>query len=741
MKLLKKLLWIFLLLLFALIFLACGYYYAVTNDTRLHPEKLLLHQKTVTVYDKDNGQIEGVSACFEQTVPVKKLSEKTIRAFVDTEDKRFFAHHGFDYKRIAKAVWNNAKSRFFKEGASTISQQLVKNTHLSQEKTLKRKLQEWKLTRALEQRYSKTEILEKYLNTIYFGHNCFGIAAASEFYFGKNAEELTLGEAAVLAGLVKSPNNYSPFKNVQKCTARKSSVLAAMLRNGSIDKKEKAAAEAEILPTKPNANTKKEGYLHFVFDELTELSEEYNFKLGENVEIFTYLDKTLQSEVEQIAEGLDDTNKSLLVLDLKANGFKAAYSDFGNIPRLPGSLIKPLAVYAPALEENLLSPASPILDEPIDYGGYRPENCDKTYRGYVSVRESVAKSLNIPAVKTLSALTPKKSAAYLQKMQLHVPKEDLSLALALGGMKNGFTLQELVRAYSVFPSGGYFKNASFIERIKINGNTVYAKKQTSARVFSAETSYLMTDMLRTVAKSGTAKKLRSLPVDIAAKTGTVGGKTGNTDAYALSYTTEDCLAVHLCNSDNAVINETGGGAPCNALFALNERLYKDKQPETFSKPSGVKSVALDKQAYYDTHSLELADESAPTEYRFSELFKTSQIPTKQSVFFSNPSIIEPQIIVQNNTVTLVFDERFPTCYRYKIERTDYVTHSNYATHNTLYFGAFTPQFVDSDIREGQSYQYKITPVYNDKVGKSVTLPTVYVHGSPPSILEKDWWNK
>ncbi len=741
MKLLKKLLWILLLFLFTAILLAVGYYYTVTKDAKLYPEKLSLERKNVLVYDKDANPIEGVSLRFEQTADIRKLSEQTVRAFVDTEDKRFFSHNGFDYKRIAKAVLNNAKSHSFKEGASTISQQLVKNTHLSQEKTFKRKLQEWKLTRELENRYSKTEILEKYLNTIYFGHNCFGIYSACEFYFGKSPENLTLGEAAVLAGLVKSPNNYSPFKNPKKCAERKASVLTAMLRNGTIEEREKAAALTEKLPVAPNANTKNDGYLHFVFDELTELSESHSFKLGEKVEIYTYLEKSLQTELERIADGIETANKSLLVLDLQTNGFKAAYSDLGNAPRLPGSLIKPLAVYAPALEENLLSPASPILDEPVDYHGYRPENYDKTYRGYVSTRECVAKSLNVPAVKTLSALTLKKSAAYLRKMRLEVPDEDLSLALALGGMQNGFTLRDLVRAYSVFPHQGTLPNVGFIQTIKINGKTVYTKEQTTTKAFGKETSYLMTDMLRTAAKSGTAKKLRSLPYDVAAKTGTVGQKTGNTDAYALSYTTKDCLAVHLYNRDNTIIDETGGGTPCNALYELNEFLYRSSPPNGFPVPEGVSSVALDKTAYYDRHTLERADTLAPSEYRFTEVFKNSEIPTKQSVFFSVPHISEPKITVRNDTITLSFDERFPTCYRYKIERIDYVTHSNYVTHTTVYFGDYTPEFVDADVCAENVYQYRITPVYNDRVGTAVTLPNVCLQQSTPPILEQEWWNK
>lgn len=742
MRTLKKLLYIVFLLILAGTLVAFGYYFAVTKDVALAPQKLLLSEKNITLYDKDLERIQGVSVCFDQTVNVDKLSDTTVHAFVDTEDKRFFTHNGFDYKRIAKAFLNNAKTFSFKEGASTISQQLIKNTHLSQEKTLKRKLQEWKLTRTLERNYSKTEILEKYLNTIYFGHNCFGLYSASEFYFGKSPDALTLGEAAVLAGLVKSPNNYSPFKNPQKCLSRKIGVLTAMQRNGSITAQEKATATAETLPDSPSTVAQNDGYLQFVFDELTEIAETKNFTVGGNIEIYTYLDKALQQETETIAKNVGSTDISVVIADTERGGFKAAYSSLGNVPRLPGSLIKPLAVYAPALEEGLLSPATPVLDDPVDYHGYRPENYDKKYHGYVSVRECVAKSLNIPAVKTLSALGTKKSAEYLRKMRLTVPEDDLSLSLALGGMKNGFSLTDLVQAYCVFPNEGEFSLVGFIDKIVINGTTVYRKEKQEQRVFGKDTSYLMTDMLCTAAKQGTAKKLRGFDFDIAAKTGTVGTKVGNTDAYALSFTSKDCLGVHLGKRDNGAIEETGGGKPCDVLLALNRFLYDTQPPDPFSVPNGVRKVRLDKHAYYDTHTLELADELSPKEYQFSEWFKTSAIPQKQSTAFSNPCIAEPKISVKDGKVTLSFEEDFTHSYHYKIERTDYATHSNYVKHSTLYSGEYLSEFIDENIQDDIVYQYSITPFYKNHAGVTVTLPRVTsASNNPPSILEKDWWNR
>ncbi len=737
MKLIKKILWLFLLLLLLATAAGVGYYYAVTKNTALHPEKLELNEKTITLYDKNMHSVRNVSAfAVGETVKITQIPKMTQITFINTEDKRFYTHHGFDIRRIGKAVWNNLKSLSFKEGASTISQQLIKNTHLSQEKTVKRKLKEWKLTKQLEKEYSKEEILEKYLNTIYFGHSCFGLRSASEFYFGKAPDQLTLADSAILAGLVKSPNNYSPFKHPERCLQRKRSVLLLLRKNECITEEELQTALNEPLPVMNERLQGNNGFLHFVFDELSSITEEKNLSLGGNIEIFTELDVELQRKTEEITSGLSDCDKIVLALNPLTGNFKACVSSCGNIRRLPGSLIKPLLVYAPAIEEDILVPATPILDEKINYSGYQPQNYDGKFHGYVSARECVAKSLNIPAVKTLQTLGVQKGASYLKKLNLSIDKEDESLALALGGMKNGFTLQDLTVAYSALKTGT-MRDCGFITEIKIDGISVYKRPQIKNQIFSEESAYLMTDMLKSSVKEGTAKKMRALPFDIAAKTGTVGTEKGNTDAYAVSYTEKDLLSVWLGNADNAPIPYTGGTMPCTILAELNEYLYEQYSGciPNFQKPQAVQSVELDKIAYYDTHNILLADDAAPVEYRFFELFKKTALPTKKSDFFSNPSISSPSIQYVDKQVIITFPKSCPTLYQYKIERRDY------ATHTTLYEGDFIEEFIDKDIREDKEYVYTVTPYYNKKAGKPITLPAICIKQlKEQEILNKDWWD-
>ena len=746
MKYFKRILLTVLCLCLLGIMTALVYYHAATKNVTLNPARLSFNENTLTLLDKDKNLISLGIEANRQAVSSDELPWHTKQAFIDVEDRRFYHHDGFDRKGIARALLHNLKSRSLKEGASTISQQLIKNSHLSQEKTLKRKLQEWKLTKQLEKKYTKDEILTLYLNTIYFGHNCFGIASASEFYFNKKPRDLTLAESAMLAGMIKSPNNYSPFRHAEKCQNRRACVLRIMHENGSISEEEQHTANATPLPISAKKSGKNKGYAYFVMDELSTLSDEFDFKIGGNMQIQTYMDKNLQGYMETLSASDEGYGKTFLSLNAKTGGFTAAISIIGNERRLPASLIKPLLVYAPALEENHISPATPILDEKVDYGGYIPQNHDGKYHGYVSARECVERSLNIPAVKLLSSLGIDKCVDYMQKMGLSVEENDKSLALALGGMQHGYTLKDLLAAYSVFPNGGVKKPCGFIEEIKINGATVYKKPKTTRRVFNEDSAYLMTDMLKGTAQNGTAKKLRTLPFEIAAKTGTVGTKNGNTDAYALSYTTNDCIAVWCGNADNEKIDTTGGGVPCKDLKAINEFLYNKYQKNgevisPFTMPKSVVKIALDKTMYYDTHTILRADDNSPADFRFSELFKKDAIPLKSSTSFTLPTIPTPSVCVVENKVIITLNPSSPTYYRYRIVRKDY------ATHTTVYEGELLTQFVDEHVEKDKYYTYTITPIYKNNVGKEIALPTVFTATQNSTLVEdkqitqKDWWEK
>ena len=705
-----------------------------TAGAKLDPKKLLLPDTQIVLYDADNRKLAGASSFnHRDTISINDLPLYTLDAFIATEDKRFYSHNGFDIVGIGRAVFKNVKSHSFREGASTISQQLIKNTHLSQEKTIRRKLKEIKLTRALEKKYSKREILETYLNTIYFGHNCYGIASAAQFYFSKNPVDLTLDESALLAGLVRSPNNYSPFKNPDKALKRRNVVLELMLQQGKISKNEQEKALNAPLPTTyaPKSNR---SYSHFAIEEMDKIIEDLGVSANGKIEIFTHFDEDAQAVLD--SQAIEQScDKTLAVINNETHGITAYRSSVGMIARSPGSLIKPLLVYAPAINEGLACPATPILDEKTDFGGYQPKNYSGKYLGYVSLRDALSKSLNVPAVKTLNTLGVECAANYANRLGLPVPEQDKTLALALGGMERGYPFIDILSAFSSFPNDGLYAPCNFIRKLRINGISIYHQPQTTTFVFSPETAYLVTDILKTTAKNGTAKKLRDLPFDVAAKTGTVGTVRGNTDAYTAAYTSKHTIGVWLGNANNAPIQTTGGDVPAELTKNILMALYKKQTPPPFDRPNSIETLSIDLPAYENEQKILLSDQNSPLKYQKSELFDTMYAPKEKSTRFSIPQIVAPSIRFNGEKVHIVFENAPPPYYQYKILRSDG------KRTEIIYDGKAFTSFADENLSEDTAYQYTIIPYYQKNAGIAQELPMIYISTlKPPAITNQPWWN-
>ena len=701
------------------------FYFTATAGVKLNPDKLTENAAGVKIYDASGAELTLPAS--KQCASLSKLPPYVANAFVAVEDKRFYEHHGFDYKRIGKAVLKNAASLSFREGASTISQQLIKNTHLSGEKTIRRKLKEMKLTKILEKHYSKEEILSLYLNSIYFGHSAFGIEEAASYYFGKRAEMLSPAESATLAALVKSPNRYSPFSDHDKCLKRRNFVLSLMRAQNYITEEQFAEAKNEPLPPTPHESDQSgSSYLSMVFSELSELFPE---EPHSELKIYTFYEPALQREAENTEVECDYT---ACVLDNRTHGVQAYYSTVGNIKRLPASVIKPLAVYAPAIEENLISPATPVLDERTDFGGYCPHNYGDTYEGYISVRYALSHSVNVPAVKILNSLGVDKASRYLEGMGLPVPDADKSLALALGGMREGYSLTDLSAAYSTFACMGKFSPCRFIRKIENGaGKTLYEFQPVSRTVFSEDTASLVNDMLLTAVTEGTAKKLRSLDFQIAAKTGTGANEQGNSDAYTISYTTEHTVAVWMGNRDCTPIQTTGGGLPAALALNLNRQLYSAHKPADFTLSERVAKVAFDKEEYEKNHRILLADPSAPALTTLSELFREQSAPTEVSTRFTRPSIQKPTVLVKNDSVSIVLCQT--EYYDYIVKR------KNNGKTVIIYEGKYRSTITDNSVESGKSYEYSVTPIYRGIEGDTVVLPTVYIEKK--NTVPDDWWNE
>lgn len=711
----------------------------MTKDAKLDETKLLSAESNITVLDGNGEEITGAFAANRRKcAEAENLGADTVNAFIASEDRTFYKHNGLNFKRMVKAAYKNVISRSFKEGASTISQQLIKNTHLSGDKTISRKMNEIKLTLQLEKNYSKNEILEMYLNTIYFGHNCFGIQSAAEFYFNKSAENLTLEESAVLAGLLSSPNNYSPLKNPQKCAERRNIVLKAMANCGFITQTRcNEAINSPIVCAQGKSQNQFGDYIDAVFGEIEDKGVDV-YKLTEGCKIYTRLNAELQERIENCEYPCDS---AVIVTDI-SGGVSAYKSDIGGAKRQPGSTIKPLAVYAPAIEEKLISPYTKILDEKIDYDGYSPENHDKIYHGYVTAADSLKLSYNVPAVKTLNALTFDRAEKYLKSMDIELEEDEKNLSLALGGMKYGLTIKQIADSYSSFARLGTFSPSLFVDKIITDdGKVLYQSSQTPKKVFSDGACSLMNGMLIETSKSGTAKKLKNLNYDVASKTGTCGNESGNTDAYSVCYTSENCVCVWLGDKNNNRTPVTGGKDCCALCKIILNELYSSHKPQNLETEKGTEKINIDAEEYNNNNKIILADKNSPAVNILSVKTLLGNIPREISTRFTHPTVQTPEISVLNDVVNIKLCHT--KYYSYIVKRIK--NSENEVIYDEKWKSAIT------DSPESGIYTYSVTPYYfdgkNKYYGDEIILGSVIVGNKSqppqikiPDIANRDWYN-
>ncbi len=568
---------------------------AVTKNAAFDKNKIVFCESGFCFFDGSGRELADGGK--ESFVPLSAIPENVKNAFIAIEDKRFYSHGGVDYRRIAGAALKNALAGKYAEGASTISQQLIKNTHLTNEKTLKRKLTEIKLTLQMEKRLSKDDILQAYLNTIYFGEGAYGIENAARVYFGKSASDLTLAEGATLAAAIKAPAVYSPLKHRETSTKRRNLVLKCMREQGFISADEEAAASDETLTTAAGEGTANGAYIALAREEAEDILSSLHVGFYDSFRIYTYYDKEADDALSEETAELPPCNRAAILIDNATHGITAVAADVGFPKRNPASTVKPWLVYAPAIEEGLVSSATKILDEKTDFNGYSPSAYKDRYYGYVSVKDALSKSLNVPAVKVADCLGMKKMKEYAMKMNVNI---DGGLGVALGGIDGGMTIKEIADCYSPFASGGIFNASGFVKRIETaDGKTVYERNYDNKRVFSASTTEIINDILGECAAAGTAKKLADCGLPLHAKTGTNGNEGGNYDAYTVSYCKQFTLGLWVGNADNSPMsNEISGGTYPAVVSAEIWKKLGENRKITDVEPSGAVSyVRLDKRSY------------------------------------------------------------------------------------------------------------------------------------------------
>jgi len=632
----KKRIWTYLGML---MLIGCGLglgilIYIIQDLPAWNVDKLSGNSSTL-IYDDQNqivSQLHGGENRIE--VDYDKIPPQLINAFLAIEDQDFYKHHGINLKGIARSIIANITSGDLKgQGASTITQQLARNAFLSFEKSWERKIKEIILAFKLESEFSKDEIMTMYLNKINFGAGAYGVQAAANTYFNKDVSEISLAEAALLAGLVQGPSYYNPFNHMDRAKSRQQLVLNNMVKCGFITQAEaKRAYETPINLAKSNTTSSKKPYGFYVDAVVEEAIDilSNNSKIDNpessiyngGLKIYTAMDSKIQAHAEQLyADSANFPNQkdqngkpvqsALVVIkndsgEVKAliggreyslqRGFNRATSAY----RQPGSSIKPITVYSPALENGMM-PFTVFDDSPISYRvgntTWSPKNYDLSYKGLITMRTAVQYSVNTYAVQCVDALGIRTCFDFGIKMGLPLSDKpgtnDLSLApLALGGLSNGVTPLQMAAAYAAIANKGVYVQPHLINKIvSQDGVLLYEYKPNSTRVMKEETAWLMTNMLQTVVEAGTATGAKVPGVPTAAKTGT---SEELTNAWLCGFTPVYSAAVWMGFDNQAVpMNQVyGGGYPAKLFRSVLQKAHENVPAGSFPMPANIVKVSV-----------------------------------------------------------------------------------------------------------------------------------------------------
>ena len=562
----------------------CGFLVASANIPSNLPD--IQPALTSHIYDIKGNEIAVVHA-EEDREPVKseEIPENLKKAFLATEDVRFYEHIGIDYRGVMRAMWENITHRAVAEGGSTITQQLARNAYLNQERTFSRKIQEMFLALKIEHRHTKEEILEMYLNQIYFGRGVYGIQAASKYYFNKNVKDLDLNECAMLAGIPKSPNHYSPLNNLEEAQKRKAVVLQQMAKYGFISSstaQKTAKQEIHLVQSAPKEVGDAYYFINYVKQTIIDKYGDDGLYKG-GLKIYTTLDMDMQRAAEEAMKNLPEMNEAnglkqpqgaLVAIDPHSGYIKAMVGGRGTdlfnraalAERQPGSAFKPF-VYAAALESGY-TPDSIVADTPFTKYGWNPQNYDRSFYGSVPLSAVCAQSLNVATVRVADDIGIDKVIRYARDMGISTlvlegERNDVNLSTALGGITRGVTPLELTSAYCTFANKGiYAKGTPIVKVLDKDGNVLeeYPNPASSRRVLKEENAANLDSMLQGVVSHGTGTRANI--------GGHVAGKTGTTseyhDAWFVGYVPDLVVGVWIGTDDNQTMGTmTGGTLPAD----------------------------------------------------------------------------------------------------------------------------------------------------------------------------------
>ncbi len=567
--------------LIACIGIGAGMYAAIVNEiNEMNVQELALTRSSIVYYTDENGNSQEAATLFNAGnciwVDSDEIPKVMKDAIVSIEDERFYEHSGIDIKRTAGATIGYIREKLgmgtAKYGGSTITQQVIKNITQEKDRNVTRKVKEMMRAVAIEKQLSKDEILTMYLNVIYLANNCYGVEAASNAYFDKPAAKLTLNEAALIAGITQKPSYYDPVKNPENATKKRNTVLKKMYELGKITKEEYDEATASELGLKgSHEKIKSKIYSYFVDTVVNEVIKDLQTEkgyseafatqqvFGGGLKIYTTMDKNIQDAVESVFESSSNftgaaakAQASMIIIDPSNGEIKGIAGGKGKktdarglnratqSTRQPGSSLKPLSVYAPAIEKRIVTPTTSVVDEKIKIKNWEPQNAYSGFKGQMTVKKAVEISANIPAIKILQKVGIGTSYEYVTKKfgLTTVVDADKDLSpLALGGLTKGVTAKEMAAAYAVFANEGKYNEPHTYTKVLDSANRVLLEKSgKNEEVISASTAYTMSEMLYGVVNgsSGTGKVAKlANGISTYGKTGTTNE---NHDKWFVGYT-------------------------------------------------------------------------------------------------------------------------------------------------------------------------------------------------------------
>ncbi|TDL82614.1 PBP1A family penicillin-binding protein [Peribacillus frigoritolerans] len=648
-------------------------------------EKKLKDSYSSTIYDKEGNEISEVGAQKRTYISYNDIPKKLEEAVLATEDARFYEHSGVDVIRLGGAVVANVTQGFGSQGGSTITQQVIKNSFFTHEKTITRKIQELWLAFQLEQKYSKHEILEMYLNKIYYHPQYYGVGKAAEGFYGKELKDLELHEAAMLAGIPQSPTNFDPRKNPESAEKRRNIVLNLMVKQGFITEQEaeeakKVPVQSTVVPEREKSNPYS-AYVEQVIEEVKDKTDIDASSAG--AKIYTTIDTDAQNYVEELLNGSeigypdDNFQAGVTLIDTETGEIRAIgggrnqnVGDFNyaiDTRRQPGSTIKPVLDYGPAIEYLKWSTYEQIKDEPYTYSnGVKINNFDRGYKGQMSIRDALAQSRNIPALKAMQEVGVDKARDFAAGLGIPL-EEEIPEAYSIGGFDTGVSPLHMAGAFAAFGNNGIYTEPHAVTKVVLSDGTEIDLSPEPEAAMSDYTAYMTTDMMISVVEEGTGTAARVPGVTVAGKTGTTNFSEedkarynvpagGAKDSWFVGYTPEYSAAVwtgYMKNDEKMHLTKTDQ--------QLAKKIFKEVISEVssgdgkdFKKPDSVVKITVED----GSNPPKLASKFTPDSKKISEYFVKGTEPTKVSEQYkrlAKPSGFKVDYDQTSNQITLSWD--------------------------------------------------------------------------------------